>query len=165
MTWKTIFSFVLFATLLTILVGWLTTTEVLPIQQSIRYSDAGRNFIRIWLWVAIALGFILPSIAWIAWIKRSQPRRILGFYLLVLVIQIVTEQVSSRIGIPSLVVTIGTLYTAFRIWQLWQGQQLIHTNSSSPTLMSALLWLLGLFWSSNLIMLLTLGWSSIVRQI
>lgn len=126
MTWKTIFLFVLFATLLTILVGWLTTTEVLPIQQSIRYSDAGRNSIRIWFWIAIALGFILPSIAWIAWIKRSQPRRILGFYLLVLVIQIVTEQVSSRIGIPSLVVTIGTLYTAFRIWQLWQGQQLIH---------------------------------------
>jgi ribose/xylose/arabinose/galactoside ABC-type transport system permease subunit len=136
MTWKTILSFVLVATLLTILVGWLTTTEVLPIQQSIRYSNAGRNFIRIWLWVAIALGFILPSIAWIARIKRSQPRRILGFYLLVLVIQIVTEQISSRIGIPSLVVTVGTLHTAFRIWQLWQGQQLIQMNSSSPTWMS-----------------------------
>jgi len=42
---------------------------------------------------------------------------------------------------------------------------LIQINSSSHTLMSSLLWLLGLFWSGNLIMLLTLGWSSIVRQI
>lgn len=165
MTWKTTLAFVLFATLLTILVGWLTTTGVLPIQQSIQYSDAGRNFIRIWMWFAIALGLILPSIAWLMWIKNPQPRKILDFYLSVLIVQIVTEQVFSSIGLPSLVVTIGTVYTTFRIWQLWQGQQLIHTvNSSSRKLLSALLWLLGLFWSSNLIILLTLGWSSVLSQ-
>ena len=164
MTWKTIFSFALFATLLAIFVGWLILTGVLPIQQNVRFNDAGRRFMSVWIKLAIAIGLILPSILWFVWIKNPQPRKILGFYLSVLTIQIVTEQIFSRVGFPSLVVIIGTLYTAFRIWQLWQGQQLIYTNSSSPSWMSAMLWLLGLFWSGNLIMLLTLGWSSIVRQ-
>jgi hypothetical protein len=167
MTRRTTFAFVLFATLLAILVGWLTMIEALPIQRGIHFSDAGRNFLRVWLWLAIVLGVLLPSVAWVVWRKNPQSRRILGFYLSVLMIQIVTEQVSSSIGLPSLVVTIGTVYTAFRIWQLWQGQQLIHQgtwNSSSRKLMSVLLWLLGLFWVSNLIMLLTLGWSSVLTH-
>jgi hypothetical protein len=166
MTWKTILSFVLFATLLTIFVGWLTMAELLPIQRTIQYSDPQRNFIRVWLKLAISIGIILPGIAWIGWRKNSQARKILDFYLLVLIVQILTEQVSSSVGIPSLVVTIGTIYTGFRLWQLWQGQQLVEKvtqNSLSRKLMRALIWVLGLFWLSNLLMLLTLGWSSVLK--
>jgi hypothetical protein len=167
MTWKTILSFVLFATLLTIVVGWLITTGVLPIQKTIHFSDAERSFMGIWIKLAIALGLILPGIAGLVWIKYPQPRKVLGLYLSVLIIQIVTEQLFSSIAFPSLVVMIGTVYTVFRIWQLWQGQQLVRQVSwtvSSRNWMSALLWLLGLFWSSNLIMLLTLGWSSVLSS-
>jgi chromate transport protein ChrA len=165
MTWKTILSFMLVATLLTILVGWLIMTGILPIQQTIRFNEAERHFMNIWIGLAIALGLILPSIAWLVWRRNPQPRRILDLYLSVLIIQIMTEQVFSNVAFPSLVVTIGTLYTAFRLWQLWRGQQLIRQAAwdfSSHKWMSGLLWILGLFWGSNLIMLFTLAWPSVL---
>ena len=127
MSWKTILSFVLFATLSTSIVGWLTATEILPLRQGIQYSDAERNFLRIWLLLAIVIGLIVPAIAWFVWRERLIYHQILGFYLAALVIQIVTEQIVSSIVLPSLVVTIGTLYTLFRLWQIWRRYQLLQT--------------------------------------
>lgn len=164
MTWKTAFSFVALASGLTVFVGWLITVGGLPIEPSINYTDAGLRFIRVWIWLAISLGLLLPLIAFVIWNRDPEPRKILGLYLSVLIIQIVTEQVVS-IWLPSLVVTVGTLYTVFRIWQLWQGRQLMQTTvqeRSSHKIIHSLLWLLLLFWTSNLIMLLMLGWPSIL---
>jgi hypothetical protein len=163
MTWKITLSFVISATLLTLAMGWLIAIEAVPIQKNIQFSDAERGFMRVWMGLAIAIGLILPSVAGLIGFKHPQLRKILGFYLSVLIIQIITEQILSSVVFPSLVVGIGTIYTAFRLWQLWQGQQLIRTfHSSSRKWISALLATLGLFWSSNLIMLLTLGWSSVL---
>ena len=125
MSWKTILAFVLFATLLTSIVGWLSATEILPLRQGIEYSGVERNFLRIWLGLAIVIGVIVPAIAWFVWYERPIYQQILSFYLAVLAIQIVTEQIVSSIVFPSLVVTIGSLYTLFRIWQIWQGTQVI----------------------------------------
>lgn len=163
MTWKTALSFVALATLLTVVAGWLVSAGILPIKQNINYTDAGLQFIRVWIWLAIAIGLILPGVAFFVWINHPEPRKIFGFYLLVLIVQIMTEQVVSSIWLPSLVVLIGTIYTAFRLWQLWQGQQLLKTNQNQLSYkpISGLLWFLFLFWLSNLIILLTLGWSSI----
>jgi hypothetical protein len=164
MTWKTALSFVIFATLLTFVVGWLIATGSVPIQKNIQFSDTERAFMQVWIRLAIAISLILPSVAWLIWLKHPQPRKVLGFYLSVLIIQIITEQIFSSVAFPSLVVVIGTIYTAFRLWKLWQGQQLIHTfHSSSRKWVSALLSILGLFWSSNLIVLLTLGWSNVLN--
>lgn len=164
MTWKITLSFVVSATLLTLAMGWLIAIEAVPIQKTIQFSDAERAFMRVWMGLAIAIGLILPSVAWLIWLKHPQLRKVLGFYLSVLIVQIITEQIFSSVMFPSLVVVIGTIYTTFRLWQLWQGQQLIGTfRSSSRKWMSALLLILGLFWSSNLIMLLTLGWSSVLN--
>ncbi len=44
MTWRTVFSFVLLATLLTLLMSWLISMEVLPIQQVIHRGTAERAF-------------------------------------------------------------------------------------------------------------------------
>ena len=166
MNWKTVISFILLATLLTILMGWIVSIEGLPISQSINYNNAELQFIQIWIWIALAIGLILPAIAFLLGFNRPEVRKFFGFYLFVLIIQILTEQIVSSIWFPSLVVTIGTIYTVFRVWQLWQGKQFaidIQLDGFSHKLMSGLLWLLLLFWSSNLIMLLTLGWSSILR--
>jgi hypothetical protein len=163
MTWTTILGFVLFATLLTSIVGWLTATEILPLRQGIQYSDAERDFLRIWLGLAIVIGVIVPAIAWVLWREQLTYQQILGFYLAALVIQIVTEQVFSSLGFPSLVVTIGTLYTLFRIWQIWQGYQLILAVPDN-SLISALFGVLGLFWVGNVAFLLIVGWPSILRQ-
>lgn len=115
---------------------------------------------------AIAIGLILPTITFVIWFKYPEIRKIFGFYLLVLIIQIVTEQIVSKFWFPSLVVIIGTLYTAFRVWQLWHEQQFIKSTDFAERgnfrIISSVLWLLLLFWSSNLIMLLTLSWPSIL---
>ncbi|MFN6483074.1 MULTISPECIES: hypothetical protein [unclassified Nostoc] len=165
MTWKTTFLFIVLATLVVILVGWLTSIGILPISQMINYSDAGLRFIRVWILLAIAIGLILPTITFVIWFKYPEIRKIFGFYLLVIIIQIVTEQIIS-IWLPSLVVIIGTLYTAFRVWQLWHEQQFIKSTDfverGNFRIISSVLWLLLLFWSSNLIMLLTLSWPSIL---
>jgi hypothetical protein len=102
MNWKTTISFMLFATSLTVFVGWLISTSVLPIQKTIHFNEAERSFMSVWIKLAIALGLILFTIAWLVWIKDLQTRKILGLYLSVLIIQIVTEQVSSRIKFPGL---------------------------------------------------------------
>ena len=165
MTWRTTFIFMVLATLVVILMGWLTIIRILPISQVINYSDAGLRFIRVWILLAIAIGLIIPTITFILWFKYPEVCKIFGFYLLVIVIQIVTEHIVSRVLFPSLVVIIGTLYTAFRVWQLWYEQQFIKSINFSRAnfrVISSVLWLLLLFWSSNLIMLLTLSWPSIL---
>lgn len=116
--------------------------------------------------MAILVGLLLPGIAFLVWIRQKELREFLGFYLLVLIIQIVTEQVLSSVLFPSIVVVTGSIYTAFRVWQLWQGQQLMTTTAQPDTrirtIIGSLLWLLLLFWSSNLIMLLVIAWPSIL---
>jgi hypothetical protein len=116
--------------------------------------------------IAIFFGILLPGTAFFVWIHHPEPRKILGFYLLVLSVQIVTEQVLSGVLFSSIVVAIGTIYTAFRLWQLWQGQKLLAANSQTVVphrkLLNVLLWLILLFWLSNLIMLLVLPWRLIL---
>ena len=146
--------------------GWLIKNQVLPVKTVIDYSAWETNFIQFWIWVAIGVGLLLPGIAFLVWLRHPQPRKILGFYLLVLFVQIITEQILSGILFPSLLVIIGTIYTVYRIWQLWQGQQAVNTNTQLNTfnqrLFKNLLQLLLFFWSINLIVLLVLCLPSIL---
>jgi hypothetical protein len=166
LTWKTTLSFVTLATLLILLIGWLTINGALPIKLVIDYSDWASKFIQVWVVVAILIGLLLPGIAFFFWIRQKELRLGLGLYLLVLIIQIVTEQILSSVLFPSIVVLIGSIYTAFRLVQLWQSQQMMTTiapsGTRSRTVIDGLLLLLLLFWSSNLIMLLVLAWPSIL---
>jgi hypothetical protein len=167
MTWETSFSFVGIATLFVIAIAWFISLKILPISTELKYSEAGLRFIKVWIWLAIAIGIVMPGIAFVIWFDRPEYRDVFGFYLLVLAIQILIEQITAKSLFSSLVVPIGTIYTIFRLWQIWQGQQLIQTNTQDGlnyNLAIAVLWLLLLFWSSNLIMLLTLGWSTILRK-
>lgn len=164
MTWKTSLAFISLATAVVFLIGWLSSVGLLPINRTIEHSEAGLKFIQAWIQLAVAIGLVLPTVAYVVWFKYPAARTIFGFYLLLLVIQIVTEQIISRIWLSSSVVVIGTLYTAFRVWQLWQGLQLIKMSrkQSQRKLLRGVLWLLFLFWSSNFIVLLALAWPSIL---
>lgn len=164
MTWRTSLTFVVLATLIMMLMGGLTANGLLPIHYTIEYSAAELKFIQVWLQLAVAIGLVLPTVAFIAWVKHPELRTIFGFYLLLLVIQIATEQIVSKVWFSSLVVVTGTLYTAFRVWQLWQGLQLMRTaqTRSQQKSASGVLWLLLLFWLSNLIVLFTIAWTSIL---
>jgi hypothetical protein len=90
------------------------------------------------------------------------------FYLVVLIVQIVAESILSRVLFPSLVVITGSIYTVFRICQLWQGQQLVmaatQINNHNLIIFSSLLWLLLLFGSSNLIVIFAVSWPNILSK-
>ena len=165
-SWKTTLFLVSFTTLIIWLIGWLIMSGVLPLNQVIDYSEPETNFIQFWVKVALAIGVVLPVIGFFVGISDRDTRNVFGFYLLVLIIQIVTEQILSSLWFPSIVVIVGTLYTIFRIWQLWQGQQVLATTTQlgtgRRTILRGLLWLMLIFWFSNIIMLLVVAWPSIL---
>ena len=165
-TWKITVSFVTLATLLILPIGWLIKNNALPVKTVINYSTWEANFIQIWIWIALVVGLLLPGIAFFVWMRPPETRKILGFYLLVLLVQIITEQVLSSVWFPSLVVILGTIYTIYRLWQLWQGQQIVNTNDQlnipNRRILRSLLQLLLLFWSINLTILLVLCFPSIL---
>lgn len=165
-TWKATFLLVILATLILWPINWLISRDILPIEKTINYSTSETNFIQLWIKLAVFIGLLLPGVAFLISWRYPEPRKILGFYLVVLIVQIAAEQILSRVLFPSLVVFSGTIYTAFRIWQLWQGQQLVTAtaliNNHNPIVFSSLLWLLLLFWSSNLIVLFAVAWPRIL---
>lgn len=165
LTWKTTFSFITLATLFILLIGWFIKNRVLPVKTVIDYSAWEINFIQFWIWAAIVVGLLFPGIAFLVWLRHPEPRKILGFYLLVLLVQIITEQVLTSILFPSLLVIIGTIYTVYRIWQLWQSQQVVNINTQlntfSQRVLKSLLQILLVFWSINLTVLLVLCFPAI----
>lgn len=159
--------FVIFATLILWWINWLMFSNIWPIEKTIDYSISETNFIRAWLKLAAFIGLLLPGVAFLISWRYPEPRKIIGFYLVVLIVQIAAEQILSRVLFPSLVVFSGTMYTAFRIWQLWQGQQLLTAtaviNNHNPIFFSSLLWLLLFFWLGNSIVLLAVAWPTILK--
>ena len=164
MTWRKSIGFVVLASLIIILIGFFGSAGWLPIRETIEFEGGGSQFISLWIKLAIAIGIVLPAIAFIIGFKRPKLRKIFSFYFLLLGIQIATEQLLSWGWMPSLVVPTGTLYTAFRVWQLWQGIQITQSAQKQLRykLISGALWLVFCFWISNLMMLLILVWPTLL---
>lgn len=159
--WLTVFLFIAIATLLSVLVGWLVHQGKLPLKPMMAFTSAQWQFMRVWVKVALAVGVVLPLIMLVAFWHESIPRQFFSCYLFVVAVQLVCERSFSRLLTKSIVVIIGTLYTGFRIWQLWEGLQLI--DYQMPWL--ALLWLVLLFWVANLIMLVFMAFPSIFPKL
>jgi hypothetical protein len=150
--WLTVFFFIAIATLLSAIYGWLVKTGKLPFKSSMDYGDAQLQFMKVWVKVALLLGVIIPVVLWFVFWDQVVARQFFSCYLLVVVVQLASESSFKSIFCPSVVVIIGTLYTGFRIWQLWSGLHL--TTYPMPWL--GLLWLVFLFWVANMIMLISM---------
>ena len=159
--WSSVFSFVAIATLLSISYGWLVKQEKLPFNSVMAFNDAQSQFIRVWAKIALVLGVILPLLMLVVFWREPTLRVFFSCYLVAVVIQLASEIFLSRILCKSTVVIIGTLYTGFRIWQLWAGLHL--ETYTQPWL--GLLWSILLFWVANIIMLITLAIPSISTKI
>ena len=159
--WFIVFSFCALATFLSVSYGWLVKKGKLPFKSEMGFSDAQWQFIKVWANVALLLGVILPVVMWIVFWNQSILRVFFSFYLLAVVVQLVCERSFSRTLCKSVVVIIGTLYTGFRIWQLWSGLHLI----TYPQPWLSLLWLVFLFWVANMIMLITMAIPSILPKL
>ncbi|AOX04181.1 hypothetical protein BJP34_07835 [Moorena producens PAL-8-15-08-1] len=156
----TIFLFIVGTTLLSLEVGWLVKKAALPLKPVMAYSEIQLQFIKIWVNVALLIGVILPSVMLIVFWRQPIRSQFFICYLIVVFVQLASEIVFSSWLCKSVVVIIGTLYTGFRIWQLWSG--LHATTYSQPWL--SLLWLVLIFWVMNIIMLLTMAFPSIFPE-
>ena len=158
--WLSVFLFIAIATLLSALVGWLVKKGALPLKPMMAFSSLQWQFMRVWVKVALVVGVILPFVMLVAFWDQSIPRQFFSCYLLAVVVQLASEASFSRLLCKSIVVIIGTLYTVFRIWQLWEGLHLF----AYPILWLGLLWLVLLFWVANLIMLVSMAIPSIFPE-
>lgn len=158
--WLTVLSFMVIATLLSLTAGWSIRKEILPLKSVMAYSDAQRQFLKVWVNVALLVGIIVPVAMLVRFWEQPIARQFLGLYLLAVIVQLVCESSFSRWLCQSIVVIIGTLYTGFRIWQVWSGLYLV----AYPQPWFSLLWLVLLFWVANIIMLLTMAFPSIFRE-
>ena len=156
----TVVSFCIIATLLSVIYGWLVKYEKLPFNSVMAFNDAQWYFLKVWVKIALALGLVIPVIMLTVFWNESIVRIFFSCYLFALVIQLISETVFSRALCKSVVVIIGTLYTGFRIWQLWIGLHLI----SYPQPWLVLFWLVFLFWVANMIMLITIAIPKILPQ-
>lgn len=158
--WFTVFSFCAIATLLSVSYGWLVKKEKLPLNSVMAFNDTQTQFIKVWAKVAGLIGIIIPVLMWIVFWNEPTVRNFFNCYLVAVVVQLASETGFSRTLCKSVVVVIGTLYTAFRIWQLWSGLHLI----IYPQPWFSLLWFDFLFWIANMIMLTTMGIPSIFPE-
>lgn len=142
--------FIVMATFLSAAMGWLVKVRKSPLREMMAFGDRQWQFLRVWVKIALGIGAIVPLILLIVFWNEPNIRQFLLVYLAVLIVQLASEASFSRWLVPSVVVPIGTLYTIFRIWQLWEGLQI--ADYSQPWL--GLLWLVLLFWIANIIMLL-----------
>lgn len=158
--WSVAFSFCGIATFLSVIYGWLVKQGKLPFKSVMAFNNSQWQFMKVWVNVALLLGVILPTVLWLVFWHEPVLRSFFGCYLLVVAIQLISEIGFSRIYVKSVVVIIGTLYTGFRIWQLWVGLHQI----TYPQPWLNLLWLVLLFWVANIIMLTTMAIPSIFPQ-
>ncbi len=152
-SWKFILPFLGIFSIIVVVIGGFTVEQLIPIQLTINYSPQQFSFIKIWLKLALGLGVILPGLLLLSEVKNKPFRDSLGFYYLVLMAQLLSESLFRRWFSLSILVTIGILYTLFRIRQLWEIQQLPKTSKFSTGLVSMIL----LFWIANLVVILTIS--------
>lgn len=153
-------TFCAIATLLSVSYGWLVKQGKLPFNSVMAYNEPERKFIKVWAKIALLIGVIVPIVMWIIFWEQPVLRTFFSYYLLVVAVQLASEINFSRIYVKSVVVFIGTLYTGFRLWQLWAG---LHSfNYPQPWL--GLLWLVFIFWVANIIMLTFMAIPSILPK-
>jgi hypothetical protein len=149
--------FIVFATLACIGIGWLIQRGMLPFNSTIAFNSWQLKFLNVWVQVALMVGVIFPIILLFIFWDETFARQFLLLYLLAVVIQLISEATLSRWLCPSIVVFIGTIYTIFRLWQVWTG---MHLSVYSPPWLT-MLWSILLFWVANLIMLVFMAFPNI----
>ncbi|MHC5748492.1 MAG: hypothetical protein ACYTXT_42960 [Nostoc sp.] len=144
--------FILIISLLSLGYGFGVKARRLPFTAEIGYNQQQWQFLRWWVKLALVAGVLLPMcLLALAW-KQPSAWVFWGSYLLIVAVQLISERVFSRSLVPSIVVPIGFLYTAFRLWQLLNG--LTQLTFSYLTLLG--FGVVVLFWVSNLIMLMVM---------
>lgn len=122
--------FILVATIFLTLAGWLMQAGILPslIETSLsqRYSPWNTLIpLKIWMQLAVVLSLILPIFVLLVCWREAIVRRMMLFYIGVMLVHILTEMAFTKLGLPKMNFIIGFIYTSYKLWQLWYYQQCI----------------------------------------
>lgn len=145
--------FILVATSLAMGYGFGIKAQRLPFSAEIGFSQQQWSFLRGWVKLALVAGVLLPIVLCIQAWEHPTSLTFWGSYLLVVAVQLISERLFSQWLVSSVVVPIGFCYTAFRLWQLQDG--FIQLSLSRLALVGFLA--VCLFWTANLVMLMTLA--------
>ncbi|MBW4510438.1 MAG: hypothetical protein KME64_28565 [Scytonematopsis contorta HA4267-MV1] len=154
-SWEITLAVIALTTLVIFLAGRLELQGAAPIKQYFNYSESEYKLLKIWLALATVFGIVLPALTFLIFFQVSELRLFFSLYFFVVFVQLLSEYILSRLFFQTIVVTVGSLYTALRIWQLWSVQKLMVINTElsmgSLRFVIAVLWVMLLFWLSNII--------------
>jgi hypothetical protein len=124
------FLFFVIATSFIVIVGWAWRNA-----KPFRLPEPLPGWFKIWFGTVQVVGVLVPLIAlilWGVWWGYSKVLTVLAWYFLMLGLQILSEILTLR-KFPSVVwVMVPYLYLPYRIWQLYEGLQIL---SPEPELM------------------------------
>lgn len=166
-------SFVAGATALLALFGWLAGRGALPWFRRgepplfREFSAQARAVLGAWLGTLAVLTLVLPLASAFAWRRHEAIRHTMVPYALVLLIQIATEAVFSRLLFPNIVAVVGLTYTPYRLRQLARAREVLRVADASTETgrrVARLLASVGLaLWAANLVFLLVGALPKVVR--
>ncbi|WP_299405446.1 hypothetical protein [Acaryochloris sp. IP29b_bin.148] len=153
---KVILGFITSATLLTLLVGSLAKVQWIALDLDIaaRLPPPAPY----WHMVVALMGLLMPILMRV-WHRRQRLIcRILDAYLIVFIAQILSELILTPIFLRGIAVIIGSLYSTFRLLQLWQSQTWVTKASHLPQWFTLFLWSLMAIWLINLLRFILYRW-------
>lgn len=145
--------FILLITSLAIGYGFGVKAQHLPFSAEIGFSDQQQSFVKGWIKLALVIGILLPIALCVQARKQPSSVRFWRSYLVVIAVQLISEYVFSQWLVSSVVVPIGFCYTAFRLWQLLDGFTQLSLSRLARVGFAGVV----LFWSANLVMLMTIA--------
>lgn len=152
--------FILVTTSLAIGYGIGVKAQRLPFSAEIGFSEQQWSFMKWWVKLALVAGVLLPIALCLQAAGQPSALTFWGSYLLVVAVQLISERLLSQWLVASVVVPIGSCYTAFRLWQLLDGFTQLHLSGLAFVGFIAVV----LFWVANLIMLMTLAIPTIYKR-
>lgn len=164
--------FVVIATIILMLVGLHMRQQrivnALDVQAAIgSLPRVARRILPLWMRLAFVLGLLLPLVALVLWWHDALIVQVFLGYVIVLVVQLLSEGWLSRIFPGGISIWTGLLYTAYRLWTLAYGIGLLANVTNvmpQQTLVNVLLHSNLVFWSFNLLFLLLIALPSLYRR-
>lgn len=145
---KTILGFILSTTVVSVLIGSFAKANWIAINLDIAARLPAPS--PYWHIFVAFTGLLIPIAIWVWYRRHPIVRHLFNAYLIVFLAQIISELILTPLFLRGISVVVGSLYSAFRLLQLWQGQSWITQARSLPRWLRVYLWGLMVIWAINL---------------
>ncbi len=111
-----------------------------------------------WHGCVALIGLLLPIVLRVRYRQSTMICQVLNGYLWVFIAQIISELVMTPLFLRGIAVMIGSVYSVFRLLQLWQSQAWVAKGSRSRPGFRVFLWGLMVIWGINLLRFILYRW-------